>query len=293
MSPLTTSKNRSRNVLRSAWHQSPPSRFLDYKDFFATLYAKAQQEISRYTYQQFSQDLGFSSNNAAYIVVNGHRKLNEEQARQAIASLDMTGVERRFFLKLMEYTDTQDEAARLPIFQDLVAIKEKHITSDHDRNMLKFFSEWYHSAIFELVALENFQSDPAWIADRFYKKLTPDQIQKSLELLEHLNLITFDAEKGRHVKRNQSLSTGDEVRGLAVAGYHLQMLQLSQSALSQIPHEDREIAATTLAVSEDVAKRLKDDLRTFRRYAVFLSEQTPSPDRIVQLNLQLFPMTKV
>jgi uncharacterized protein (TIGR02147 family) len=159
--------------------------------------------------------------------------------------------------------------------------------------LLRFFSDWHHGAIFELVGLSEFQSDPAWIASRFYKHLTPEQVTRSLALLEKLDLIAYDPEAKKHVKKNASLSTGDDVRGLAVVGYHLQMMDLAQASFSQTPADSREIGAVTLSVSEDMALRLKEDIRLFRRYVIHLSEQCQQPDRIMQLNLQLFPMTRV
>jgi uncharacterized protein (TIGR02147 family) len=282
----------SRKVLKAAWRQSPPSRFLDYKDFLRTLLAAAEEVLGRYSYQQFSNDLGFTAGNVAYVVIHGYRKLSAEQAETIIGTLGITGPERRYLIRLREYTDCRVEAERLELFQGLVEIKDQVLEEPRDRLMLRFFGEWHHAAIFELMDLDEFRSDPEWIASCFYKRLTAEQATKSLGLLSELGLIAYDEAAGRHVKRQRTLTTGPEVQGLAAAGYHLQMIQLGQEALSQIPAEEREIGAMTLSVSEAVLGRLKEDLRLLRRYAVFLSEQCEAPERLVQLNFQLFPITK-
>jgi uncharacterized protein (TIGR02147 family) len=62
--------------------------------------------------------------------------------------------------------------------------------------------------------------------------------------------------------------------------------------MAQVPESEREIGALTLSASAEVAERLQQDVRLFRRYATFLSEQCEKPDRVVQLNMQLFAVTK-
>jgi len=284
--------HKTRGLLTEVGRRSPPSHYLDYKDFLRSLQDEVAKEVGRYTYQQFSRDLGLEFDNAAYVVLHGLRRLNEQQAKKIVANLAIKGNERRYFFSLLEYTNCRDEQQREPLLQQLINIKSDSIDSDHERLFLRFFSEWYHSVIFEMIGLEAFQSDPKWIGERFHNRLTPDQVKRSLSLLESLNLIRFDQEKQRYLKAENTISAGEDVRGLATAGYHLRMLSQAQGAMSTVPHGEREFGAMTLAVDSQVLDRLKQDLQLFRKYAVFLSEQCEKPDRIVQLNFQMFSFTK-
>ena len=282
----------SRTLLKGAWRVSPPSRFLDYKDFLRTLHSTVEkQQQLRYPYVQFSKDLGFDKSNVSYMVIHRWRHLSHEQGEMITQNLGITGAERRYFLKLIEYTDARHEEKRKDIFSELVDLKEGLLVDNKDKQMLQFFSKWHHAAIFELVALPDFQSDPEWISAQFYRRLSVEDVKESLKLLESMGLIKYDDQQNRHFKVDKSLSTGDEVRGLAVVGYHFQMLEMAAASMTQVPHEEREIASITLAVNEDLLKRLKDDIRMFKRYATFLSDQCQDPKQIVQLNLQLFSIT--
>lgn len=283
----------TRTGLRSACKRLPPSRFLHYRDFLSALRDEVERvRGERYTYQQLGVDLGLPAASGAYIVIHGYRKLNDEQVSAIVEQLGLAGTEKRYFLELRRYADAATSEERLAAFKEMVALKEQALPETAERRRLRFFTEWYHAAIFELVDLPEFRSDPEWIASRFYKRLTVEQVRKSLTLLEDLGLIAYDDNAGRHVKRATSLSTGDDPAGLAIVGYHLQMLSLSESALSAVPADEREIGAVTLAVDGRVAERLREDLRLFRRYVMFLSEQCEAPDRIVQLNAQLFALTR-
>ncbi len=290
---MTSRRSQStKTLLRAAWRIDPPSRFLDYKDFLRSMQREVEAKAgARYPFHQLSQDLGFGSQNAVYIIIHGYRKMNAEQVEQVVAALGLTGSERRYFLRLVAYTDCA-ESERRAHFDALAAERGKTLDDDHDKLLLRFFGEWHHAAVFEMIGLAEFRSDPTWIAERFYPRITPEQVKKSLDLLESLGLVRFDDTAQRHVKLQKSVGTGDQVRGMAIVGYHLQMLELSQAALSSVAAEEREIGALTLAVSEDVARRLREDVRLFRKYAVYLSEQCDNPDRIMQINLQLFPVVR-
>ena len=53
------------------------------------------------------------------------------------------------------------------------------------------------------------------------------------------------------------------------------------------------IAALTLCLGRDGLERFKERLRKFRRELLELSELEPDPRQVVQLNIQLFPLSEV
>lgn len=282
----------TRDLLRKSWREAPPSRFLDYRDFLRELHRGVEGVVGRYPMVRFSRDLGLAAGNTAYMVLHGYRRLSHHQTETLCGALGVTGIERKFLQKLREYADCKDESARASIFQGLVSLKEQVTGSDHDRLMLQFFADWHHAALFEMIGLPDFRSDPEWIASRFFRPITADEVKKSLELLQTLGLVVYDEAQAKHIKTQANLTVGPEVAGLGAVGFHLQMLALAQNALSQIAADEREIGALTLAVDASMALRLKEDLRLFKKYVVFLSEQCRAPDRLLQLNFQLFPITR-
>ena len=107
-----------------------------------------------------------------------------------------------------------------------------------------------------------------------------------------LGLLVRD-EAGRLSQGEPLLSTGAEVRNLYVARYHLAMLERAALSIEEVPAEQRDISSLTLCLGADGIRRLKLRLRAFRRELLELSSLEQEPRQVVQLNLQLFPLSRL
>lgn len=266
------------------------TRFIDYRDLLVHLFTRMKEASHRYTYRQFSQDLGFDSHHVSYILTLGLRKMTPRYANTICGHLQIKGWQRKYLLTMLEHTDAESEQAKQEALNALIDIREAHLAGAEDRQTLRFFRNWYHAAIFEMVSLPYFNADPEHISRCFFKRVSPEEVRGSLQLLEEMKLLERDGQSYRKTKK--TLSLGRQVSGMAVVGYHYQMMDLAKASMSNTPAEQREIGSLTLSLSEGMAERLKQDLQLFRKYAVFLSEQCSDPSQVVQLNLQLFPVTR-
>jgi uncharacterized protein (TIGR02147 family) len=67
---------------------------------------------------------------------------------------------------------------------------------------------------------------------------------------------------------------------------------LAKQALMTISVEEREISATSMAIAPERMPKIKKEIRNFRKKIMDLAAQDPEPERVYQLSLQLFPMTR-
>ncbi len=270
--------------------QSSLSRFLSYRDWLAFLFAEAKKKNNKYSYKLFSEDLGFSSPHISYILTMGIRKMSPQYATVLCKGLHLKGWERKYFLQMVEFTDASKDQDKQNALNAMIDLRESNSAEVDDRLSFRFFRDWYHAAIFELVVLPHFNPDPEHIAVCFFKRVSSEQVRESLQLLQDMGLIERDGES--YKKSQKSLHIAPEISGLAVAGYHYQMIDLAKGSMSQTPAEQREINSLTLSVSDEILQRLRKDIQLFKKYVIFLSEQCENPSQVVQMNLQLFPLTR-
>jgi uncharacterized protein (TIGR02147 family) len=142
-----------------------------------------------------------------------------------------------------------------------------------------------------MVGLENFSSDPAWMAQHLNAAITEKEIKESLEILEKLGCIRYDPELGRHVKVVKDFESKREVPGVGIIRFHQKMIDLGKESIESVPHKEREIGALTLAVTAEGMDIIKKSLQSFRSYLLFLAaSHAEGADTVMQLNMQMFPI---
>ncbi len=279
-------------ALEFAMSQHRPSQFLDYRVYLEALFQAEKSVRERYSYKEFSEEIGLGASNVAWLIIHGQRKLTRNTFQKLTETLGVKGAERRYLEVLMKYTHAS-EPKNLDFFlKKLVEIRSSCLGNADDERTLKFYSEWQHAIIFEMIGLQDFQSNPRWIREHLNFELTDRQILDSLSVLEGLRLIRYDSTLGRHIKLVQDFSTDSEVLGLGVVQFHKQMIDLGKSSMEKLSPDLRDIGAVTVAVSDEGFQRIKREVEDFRSYLMFLASQYGTgANELVQVNLQAFLLT--
>jgi uncharacterized protein (TIGR02147 family) len=87
------------------------------------------------------------------------------------------------------------------------------------------------------------------------------------------------------------LSTCAETRGTHLATYHTEMMRRAGLAMKLLPAEQREISSLTFCLSANGVARLKARIQAFRRELIEFAEKECDREQVMQLNLQLFPLS--
>jgi uncharacterized protein (TIGR02147 family) len=117
------------------------------------------------------------------------------------------------------------------------------------------------------------------------------EARSALSILLELKLLQKD-EHGQVRQPDELVTTGPGPLGHQVVSYHRAMLVRASEAIDRIPREEREISSVTLCVSQSAMLGLKARIREFRRELLQLAELEGEPERVVQINFQLFPLSK-
>lgn len=283
-------KHVPQTTLTSALESAKPMRFLDYREFLRALYNEVKLALPTYTYLKFSEDMGLSYSNALHQVIQGRRPLSLKAAEKIISSLHLSGQEKQYLLILVEHSNSKLSEERSSLLKRLMTLRDSCVSAQLEKEQLSYYSEWYHPVIREMVLLPDFNPDPYWIADRLDPRVRPEQVKKSLVLLERLKLI--ERKNGKYCVTSTNVTTGDEVSDLAVLRYHQNSIDLGKDSIMRVEDSLRDISGVTVAISEETAEKIKDELRHFRKKVLALAEQELHGDNVYQLNIQFFPMTK-
>jgi uncharacterized protein (TIGR02147 family) len=265
--------------------------YLDYRAFLRDHYASKKAASRAFSYRAFSKRAGVSSPNYLKLVIEGKRSLSPKMAERFAHACGLDTDGSRYFVQLVGFNQAKTSVERAQFYDRLTGFQRYRQAHKLELAHAAYYSEWFMPAIRELVAAPRFREDPDWIAEQMIPIITPTQARQALETLIELKLLVRD-EKGRLVQSDPLLSTGAETRGLHIVAFHRAMTQRAMESIDLVPKPERDISSLTLCLGREGLRKLKERLQRFRRELLELSALEADPEQVVQLNFQLFPLTR-
>ncbi|HSA60428.1 MAG TPA: TIGR02147 family protein [bacterium] len=274
---------------------SRPNIFLyeDYRVFLRDLYRHLKEVQRGFSHRFFSKKAGFTSPNMLQLVIDGKRNVTPRTVGKFIRGLKMNQQEGEFFAALVDFNQAATPEDKSMAFQVMTKSRKFREIHELSKEIFRFYTQWFHIVIREMIDLEGFRADPEWISQNLLPSISKEQAERALKLLLKLNLIK-KAEKADFLQRTDPIiATPAEVKSLAVVNFHQSMMTLAAQSLSSVPGEERDVTSATVGLRQEDLPRIKKRIEEFRNTLLAEAESEKArPDRIYQLNIQLFPVTK-
>lgn len=263
---------------------------LHYEDF--RQYLKAAVEDLRlrgqFSYRKFSAHAGFSSPNFLLLLIQGERNLSDEGALKLGAAFGLKGLKLNFFKDLVRFNQCTQPAERFEFSQNLLKFKAKLNIHFIEDEKTEYFKKWVHVAIRELLLIS-----PTLTTDEITRRLKPtvkkSEVEESLQLLQHLKMISFD--NGQWLVSSKTVASGSQFVAASAYCYHQQMIEHGQKSLERFPREERYISGSTVSLSWDNFNTIQKKIAELRSEILALSEVDTNKEEVFQVNFQLFPLT--
>lgn len=265
--------------------------YLDYRQYLRDFYASQKARSSSFSHRVFSRRAGLRSSNYLSLVMKGQRDLSSEMAPRFAKACGLLRREADFFCDLVAYGQAQSTDERHRAYERLARFRKFRDAHRLVGEQTAYHQHWYMPALRELVTLAAFSEDPKWIASALEPKISEREASEALQTLIKLGLLNRD-DRGRLRQAQAILTTGSGPLGHQIFAYHRGMIALAQRALDQLPREERDISSVTLCLAESTLPLVKRKLEELRRELLQLAESEAAPERVVQLNFQLFPLSR-
>lgn len=266
--------------------------YSDYRRFLADHYAWAKA-AQGFSFRAFSLRAGIRSSNYLRLVIDGERNLSAPMAARFAKGCGLEGDRAEFFCELVAYCQATNVADRNRGYERLFRFRPFRAVHQLAKEQTAYHSQWYVPVIRELVRRADFQEDPAWVAAQLEPKISPAQAQKAIATLLKLGLLRRQPAKegGRLEQTSELLTTGSGPLGHHIFSFHHMMLERAGYALDHSPRNERDISCLTLCVSEAKLRELSQRVQTFRQELLQAAEVDNAPERVVQINFQVFALS--
>ena len=265
--------------------------YLDYRHFLRDFYVAQKARSRAFSHRAFCKRAGLSSSNYLSLIMKGQRDLSSEMAPRFAKACGLAKHEADFFCDLVAYGQAKTTDDKQRWHERLARFRRFREAHRLVGEQTAYHANWFMPAIRELSSLAEFREDPEWIAKALEPPITARQAAEALSTLERLGLLVRD-HAGKLRQAQALVTTGPGPLGHQIFVYHHGMIDLAKRALDHLPRDQRDISSLTLCVAESTLPILKERIREFRQELLHLAEQEKSPERVVQLNFQMFPLSR-
>lgn len=263
-------------------------RFGDFREYLAAFYEAKKKH--GYSYRAFARAARLGAPNYLKLVIDGERNLSREMAERFAEACRLAGDARGYFLDLVAFNQARTDDVRNEVHSRLCRYPRFRAAQPLELAHKEYHSRWFIPVVRELVAVEGFREDPEWIARVVYPPISKQDAGLALAVLFRLELLERDAD-GRLRQTARTLSTGEQARGMHIRNYHTEMMNRATAAMETVPAAERFIASLTLGASERCFEEIRKRVIEFRKEVLELCDSDPQPRRVMQLNMQWFPVS--
>ena len=265
----------------------------DYRKYLRDWFAWMKETKRGASYRAFSLWAGFKSPNHLMLVIKGQRNIAFSSLGKYFDVLKLNQTEKKYFELLVKFNQAKAMPAKTEYFRELSSYWLRR-GALLDLEQYKYLSNWYYTAIREMVTLKDFKENGKWISRRLGGLITPPQARQAIDVLLELQLLRREGSY-KLVQTSNYVTTGNDVQSVSAFLYHEQMIKLAEEALKQRSSSLRNLTALTFTVQKKDYEMIVTEINEFRKKMIALLQnrtEQGKDDDLYQLNMHLFPITK-
>lgn len=270
---------------------TPVHAYDDFRVLLKARYQELKERDAKFSHRYFCRAAGYGSSSAFGDLLNGRRKLSQAGALRLTQALKFTKEEGEYFLNLVNLNQAASLEERNLYYERMLAMKGTPMETLAP-GKFEYFSKWYHAALRELLYFHPCKDDFKALGRRLDPPVPAARVKKALLLMEKLGIVARDAQG--FFRQTAKMITAEGTGGsLHVDNFQAETMRLAIGSLDRHPRGSRDISTLTATLSADSLEKAKAAVKSLRQYILTLAEQDDAVDRVYQLNIQLFPMTRV
>jgi uncharacterized protein (TIGR02147 family) len=262
----------------------------DYRKFLKDYYDEKKLENSHFSYRYLSQKVGFKSPGHFTLIIQGKANISINLIERFADFVKFNKKERAFFQELVLFNQARKHEDKKRHFERMISYQES-TARILDEDQYEFYSEWYYTAIREILNFLQFDGDYVKLAKMVEPQISPQEARKAVKLLEKLGLIE-KIQNESYKLTDRVISTGYQAQAVAINNHIINSLRLAERALDNFPREQRNLSTVSINVSEEGYKRIVEELRAFRRRMLEIAGADEHANRAYQFNFQFFPLSR-
>lgn len=263
--------------------------YSDYRKFLSDLYAERKGASKAFSYRFIALKAGFASPSFFAKILKGETNISQESLLRLVEVFHLSRHQAEYFELLVGYDQARTQADKKRYFERIRTLRRAGVKKV-ESGQYEIFSDWSTIAIRALVDFHLFRGDYAALGRALQPPVPARQAKQAVDTLLRHGLVRWHPD-GHLEVCDAVLTTGDSWDGEAVANYQRDLLELARRSYERGRPESRDMSTLTLGISASTLQLVKEKLAIVRREILEIARNDPRPDRVVQVNMQVFPVT--
>lgn len=255
---------------------------LDYRAMLRQKIVERFKANQAYSMRAFARDCGVS-HVLMSLVLNGKRNLSMNSALKICKELEFDQDDKDYFVSLLEFQSTRDEAVREHIRHRLAKYLQHNEAYILELEQFALISDWHHFAILEMTKLTKPITSKS-IARALGISLI--EAESALQRLQSLKLI--ELKNGKMQKTSKVFETPTDTPSQYIRNYHRAVIEKAVRALEIQTVDMREISSITVAIDKSDIPAAKKIINRFKRELSQMLSRSQKKDSVYQCNVQFF-----
>ncbi len=265
--------------------------YIDYRQYLSDAYTTMKKRNKSFSFRSFAKLANSSSPNLLQLVSSRKLNLSNTQLSSLARSFKLKRKEEKYFETILAFDHAKTHIEKDKYFQRILFTREYKSIKTIEKKHYDYLSHWYNPVIRELVSASGYPDDPTWIADRIIPTISLPKIKNGIKLLESLALIKRREDNKGWILTDSTISTPSQVISMAVIKYHQDIIKLARESIERFGPDVRDVRSVTLGLTESGCRELKKRMESFWKEILVFAESQKDKDRVMQVNMQLFPLS--
>lgn len=261
--------------------------YLDYRLFLKEAYQKLKTENRHFSHRKIAM---LTDTSVGYFmkIIQGKRNISGSVQTKLCELFKLNTEEIEYFNLLVNHNQAKNEEERNGYLKKILKAQDsfgKKVNSDEEL----FFDDYKNTLIKEATALLSENTDWEQLLKQFVFPISKDELNHHLEFLIKIGILE---ETKTGFKQTDRKVLSGEVNPEILKRLNDTWMELASQASHKLPKEERSLSFVSLSLSQKGETQLQELLYNTRKHMVAIAQNDRNVDRVIQVNLQSFPLIK-
>ncbi len=270
--------------------------YSDYRKFLADFYEEKKKDSPYFSYRYFSKKADIKSPSFFKEVIDGKRNLTTRNIKAFSKALGLNEDEANYFDVLVRFNQSDSPQEKKELLVEMYNYVKKVHEYPVPMAYYEYFQNWYNIALKELVCILDWKNDYALLARSVIPPITEEEARYSVDILLKFGFVIKE-EDGSYTQSYPLQTASEEVKAIGRKELKHQFAVLADEAIDRFAQDETDITFFTFRASPEHFELIKkevdefyDRLKVRMNYSAI--EENKDVDRIYQINVQVFPLSK-